>query len=116
MTARYILALIIGCLTVVQACREDSISPPDNGGTTNTIILTNNAFNPSEFTVAVGTTVTWRNTDNVDHTSTSDDGSWDTGNIAPGASATTTFNQAGTFGYHCTYHRTLGMTGTITVQ
>jgi plastocyanin len=41
---------------------------------------------------------------------------WDTGNMNPGTSKTTTFNTAGTFGFHCTYHAAMGMTGTITVH
>jgi plastocyanin len=41
---------------------------------------------------------------------------WDTGNMNPGTSKTTTFNTAGPFGFHCTYHAAMGMTGTITVH
>jgi plastocyanin len=73
-------------------------------------------FSPATITVRVGTTVTWNNNDGVAHTSTSDTGVWDTGRLAPGATATTTFNTAGTFTYNCTYHAAMGMKGTVVVQ
>jgi plastocyanin len=41
---------------------------------------------------------------------------WDTGNMAAGFSAVTTFNTAGTFPYHCTIHALMGMKGTVVVQ
>lgn len=80
----------------------------------NTVVISNYAFGPTSMTVTKGTTVTWQNDDAVAHTSTSNTGAWDTGNISAGGSATTTFSTAGTFAYHCTYHTM--MTGTIVVQ
>jgi plastocyanin len=65
-------------------------------------------------TVSVGTTVTWVNGDNTSHTSTSNNGAFDTGTIAPGGSASFRFQSAGSFPYHCTFHP--GMIATITVQ
>jgi plastocyanin len=76
--------------------------------------LGNRAFNPDDLTVSVGTSVTWTNTDAVAHTSTSDTRVWDSGAVAPGAQFSTTFQNAGTFRYHCTIHP--GMVGTVTVQ
>jgi plastocyanin len=73
-------------------------------------------FSPATITVPAGTTVTWKNNDAYAHTSTSDTGVWDTGNVAAGASTTTTFSTAGTFPYHCTYHAAMGMKGTVIVQ
>src|SRR5512146_271193 len=61
----------------------------------NTVLMSGMAFSPATITITVGTTVTWKNTDGIAHTSTSDTGVWDTGNIAAGGSATTTFNTAG---------------------
>src|SRR3954471_10264766 len=71
------------------------------------------AFSPASLTITAGTTVTWTNQDSATHTATADDGSWDTGNIAQGASGSVTFNTPGTFTYHCSIHP--NMTGTITV-
>ena len=71
------------------------------------------AFGPAELSVAAGTTVTFVNNDTAPHTATADDDSWDTGEIAPGASATVTFDEPGTYTYHCDFHP--NMTATITV-
>jgi plastocyanin len=76
--------------------------------------LSGSAFNPATITVARGTTVTWKNNDGMTHTSTSDTGVWDTGDIVSGGTKTTTFNTAGTFPFHCIYHA--GMKGTVVVQ
>ena len=80
----------------------------------NTVIMMNTAFNPGTVTVSKGTTITWKNNDGFDHTSTSDTGVWDTGVIPGGGSKTTSYANAGTFKYHCTIHA--GMIGTIVVQ
>ena len=48
------------------------------------------------------------------HTVTADDGSFDTGKIDPGASATITVDTAGTFAYHCNFHPSMKATITVT--
>lgn len=58
--------------------------------------------------------MTWTNKDRVAHTVTSNDGKWDSGNLAPDASFTHTFDAPGTAMYHCAIHPF--MTGTVTVQ
>jgi hypothetical protein len=64
-------------------------------------------------TIAVGDTVTWRNTGQAPHNATADDGSFKTQTIENGQSASHTFNQAGTFSYICTIHP--NMKGTVRV-
>ena len=49
-----------------------------------------------------GDTVTWVNLDSAAHTVTS--ASFDSSSLAKGQSYKFTFNQAGTFKYHCTVH------------
>jgi len=71
-------------------------------------------FNPTDLTVAVGTTVTWMNTDTVAHTSTSDGNGWSSGIVAPGGQFSFPFSTAGTFSYHCAIHP--GMMGTVVVR
>src|SRR5205823_8749489 len=72
------------------------------------------AFSPQSLTISVGTTVTWKNTTQVSHTATSDDGTtFDSGIIPSGGTFSFTFTTTGTFGYHCNIHPF--MTGTITV-
>jgi plastocyanin len=71
------------------------------------------SFQPGSISVAVGSTVTWTNDDTTGHTVTADDGSFDSGTLAPGATFSNTFSTAGTFAYHCNIHHS--MTATITV-
>lgn len=70
-------------------------------------------FNVSQTqTIKVGTTVTWMNIDDTEHTTTSNSGVWGSPILAPGKLFTFTFNQTGTFNYHCEIHP---MDGTIIV-
>jgi len=78
------------------------------------VSMTGIKFVPDALTVTVGTTVTWTNDDTVAHTVTADDGSFDSGMIAPGGTFSFTFNTAGTYPYKCTVHLP-DMIGTITV-
>jgi len=85
------------------------------GGTTSNIIyMKGSAFSNPSLTVVTGTTVTWMNDDNMTHTVTSDNGVFNSGNMAPGSSYSYTFSAAGTFNYHCIIHS--GMTGSVTVS
>jgi plastocyanin len=63
-----------------------------------------NAFTPSRIEVASGATIRWTNNDQMVHTVTADDGSWDSGPIEPGASWSHTFTGTGDFSFHCTPH------------
>lgn len=76
--------------------------------------LGNRAFTPDALDVAVGTTVTWTNTDSTSHTSTSDATGWNSGIVAPGGKFSFAFQQTGTFLYHCAIHP--GMVGTVSVR
>jgi plastocyanin len=72
------------------------------------------AFVPSSLIINVGDTVEWRNRDFVGHSSTSNDGVWDSGILVRDQRWSFVFTQSGNFGYHCTPHPT--MTGSIVVQ
>lgn len=71
------------------------------------------SFTPGTVTIAVGATVTWTNHDVTAHTTTADNGAWNT-TMSPGGTFSRAFPTAGTFDYKCTIHPT--MTGTITVK
>jgi len=75
--------------------------------------ISNFSFGPNELEVKVGTTVTWTNKDNMGHTVTADDGTFDSGTLGKGSTFSVTFSEAGTFSYHCNFHPS--MIGTITV-
>jgi LPXTG-motif cell wall-anchored protein len=70
-------------------------------------------FVPATVTIAVGDTVVWTNNGASPHTSTG--GSWNSGTMNPGASFSHTFSSAGTFPYVCSFHESIGMTGTVIV-
>lgn len=72
-------------------------------------------FSPNPIRITTGSSVTWTNNTGLTHTSTSDTGAWDTGNIAMGqTSRAISFNTPGTFTYHCSIHPS--MTGSVIVS
>jgi plastocyanin len=72
------------------------------------------AFDPPSTSVPVGGELTWTNADPAPHTVTADDGSFDSGPMDPGGTFSATFDQPGSFAYHCEIHPT--MKGTVTVE
>jgi plastocyanin len=61
-------------------------------------------FAPNRIEIVAGGAVTWTNNDQLVHTITADDGTWDSGPIEPGKTWTHTFAQPGEYGFHCTPH------------
>lgn len=118
------VALVICMLG--SACGDSSspvaptLAPAPDGASSSVTIpmgaefLGNRAFAPDELTVPVGTVVTWKNTDSISHTSTTDAEGWNSGIIAPGGQFSFAPQTAGTFRYHCTIHP--GMVGTVVVR
>jgi plastocyanin len=86
-------------------------TPASTGGAANFYQIRSKAF-PS-ITVVEGSTVTWTNADTGEHTVTADDGSFDSGKIAPGSTFQRTFQAAAAVKYHCSVD--LSMTGTVNV-
>ncbi|HEX3689442.1 MAG TPA: cupredoxin family copper-binding protein [Solirubrobacteraceae bacterium] len=70
-------------------------------------------FSPATTTIHVGDTVTWSNSGPSSHTATAGNGSFNTGILKKGQSASHTFTQPGTFAYVCQIHSF--MHGTIVV-
>ncbi len=103
--------LLIGGLTISSPAGASTTA---QGETVVVEAADGNVFEPATVTINVGDTVTWRNTDDVPHTSTSDDGVWDSGALAAGEEFSFTFEEAGTFPYFCEFHP--GMEGTVVVQ
>lgn len=69
-------------------------------------------YHPASLTVMPGDTVVWINRDAVPHTATSEEGVWDSGSIAAGASWSFAVTEAAIGAYICDFHPT--MTGTLT--
>jgi plastocyanin len=100
-------------LTVVEGGGEPEGEDGEEEAEEITIEIVDFAFDPAEVEIAPGTTVTWVNNDSAPHTATSDDGVFDSGTLEPGDSFSFTFEDTGTFAYHCDIHP--NMTATITV-
>jgi plastocyanin len=129
---RTVLAISVGLLLTLAACgggddasseaetaatetaasESSESAPPAAAADGAAIAIASFAFSGAT-EVAVGTTVTVTNDDSTTHTWSSEDGTFDSGSIAPGESFEFTFDTAGTFAYHCNFHAS--MQGTITV-
>jgi plastocyanin len=74
-------------------------------------------FNPQMLTIDAGDTVRWVNAaGGPSHDVVSEDGSWTPSILANEFIFEVVFPDEGEFGYFCTPHRNIGMTGTITVE
>lgn len=78
-----------------------------------TVRIAGHSFSPANLTIAAGDSVTFINEDRAPHTATANNGSFDTGRLGRGDSATLTFGSAGSFDYFCAIHPS--MTARLTV-
>lgn len=72
------------------------------------------SFKPETITIKKGTTVRWTQKDSAKHTVTSDDLSFSSELLSKSETWSYTFNEAGTFNYHCAIHPS--MKGTVIVE
>jgi len=106
-------------VTVLGFALAGVSAAPTNAVTTHSVSVVDFSFSPKSLTVQAGDMVVWTNDGSTDHTVTADNGSFDSGSIAPGQSFSHTFSSAGAVPYHCKFHGAaggIGMAGTITVQ
>jgi LPXTG-motif cell wall-anchored protein len=78
--------------------------PKARAATPGSVTIKDFAFGPGSITVNVGESVTWNNNGPSGHSATARDGSFDTGILAKGKSASHTFTKAGSFSYICRPH------------
>ena len=128
-------AVVLVCLISAVACGSDYTAPPAAPSAPSPTpeptpapsvqpasvsipsgaeFLGNRAFVPAELNVAIGTTVTWTNTDSTSHTTTSDASGWNSGIVGNGRTFSFAFQNAGTFSYHCAIHPS--MVGKVVVR
>jgi plastocyanin len=128
--SRFRFVLLAGILALATACGSSNSatpssptptptpSPAASGSTvaipTGAQTLGSSAYVPNPITVAAGRAVTWMNNDSTAHTVTSNTGVFNSGTLGPGQSFSFTFQNAGTFQYHCSFHA--GMVGSVVVQ
>lgn len=105
--------LLVGLSLLWMALAFAAGVAPVRAGAGHVVEIVDFGYAPADLTISAGDTVTWTNLDAVAHTATATDGTWDTGLLEQGASASITFTAAGTYEYLCTPHPS--MTGRITV-
>ena len=76
--------------------------------------IDNFVFGPQAITVAVGTTVTWTNSDDIPHTAVSTDGVFKSKVMDTDEKFSYTFTKAGTYSYYCSVHPK--MTGQVVMK
>jgi plastocyanin len=76
--------------------------------------IDNFSFGPAALIVAVGTTVTWVNRDDIPHTVVSTDGAFKSKVLDTDEKFSFTFSKAGSYPYFCSIHPK--MTGKVVVQ
>jgi plastocyanin len=95
--------------------RAAAAPPVAPGGTPDALIhIANLNFDGKIVRVRAGARVRWINDDQLQHTVTADDGSFDSGLVEPGRMFDRVFDRPGEFSYHCTPHPF--MTGRIIVE
>jgi plastocyanin len=103
------LLVLLGLLWLIIGASATSTAAADMA-----ITIQGFAFSPATITVPVGTKVTWTNQDPATHTVTSDTGVFDSKNLTTGGTFSFTFNQAGSFAYHCAIHTRMVATIVVT--
>ena len=100
----------LGAVALITAAL---VGAPAAVGGGSSIVASGTSFTPANTTVTQGTSVTWSFQGGT-HTTTSNQGFWSSGSLSTGS-----FDQgmpsAGKFPYHCTFHESLGMKGSIAV-
>jgi plastocyanin len=105
---------LVGCGDDDSAEGADVASSPAVPGQPVAVEIDGFRFQPADVEVDVGEEVVWTNGDDFAHTAMATDESFDTGDLAPGAtSAPVSFEEPGTYSYFCGIHNS--MTGTVTV-
>jgi plastocyanin len=109
-------SIVLLCAIVITSCGDDDAQEPaaavgtDAPATataTATVVIKDVKFVTSEVRVTTNGQVTFDNQDSQPHTATADPGapaSFDTDSIAAGAKKPITFDTAGTYTYHCSFH------------
>jgi plastocyanin len=107
MPVMFAMLLLLGGSSSARANDQPSAATAE-------VKIDNFSFAPQTLTVAVGTTVTWTNRDDIPHTVVSTDGVFKSKVRDTDEKFSYTFAKAGTYPYFCSVHPK--MTGKIVVQ
>lgn len=106
------IELILASILLISSISLGICADPSQAAVS-TVEIKSFSFQPESITVQVGGTVSWVNRDSVDHTVTSEEGTFNSGNIMSGGEFKFTFTKPGTYNYRCSIHPS--MTGVVTV-
>jgi plastocyanin len=110
------LALAMAAAACSSSTPSSDPAPDPSDGTA-TVKVLDSVYEPEDITVAAGTTVTWEWVDTeLPHNVVADDGTFNSGDLVTEGSYSFTFDEAGTYSYHCVAHKSTGMVGTVTVS
>ena len=112
-TAVLLAALGLGIAGLRAGTGNFTASAQQKSETTE-VKIDNFSFGPATLTVAVGTTVTWTNHDEIPHTVVSTDKVFKSKVLDTDEKFSFTFSKAGTYPYFCSIHPK--MTGTVVVR
>jgi Icc protein len=103
-----IAILMLAALPAVKASADQPSAPAAD------VKIDNFSFTPQTLNVAVGTTVTWTNRDDIPHTVVSTDGVFKSKVRDTDEKFSFKFDKAGTYSYYCSIHPK--MTGQVVVH
>jgi plastocyanin len=111
-----LLAVVMVVMVLLLAASPNVTANTQQSATTAEVKIDNFSFSPTTITVAVGTTVTWTNRDDIPHTVVSSDDSKALKSkvMDTDEKFSFTFTKPGTFPYFCSVHPK--MTGTVVVK
>jgi plastocyanin len=103
---RRVILLVVGSLALMLAGPASSANPA--------VKIKRTGFVPATVTINQNDSVTWTNTDTINHQVVANGGSFASPILAPGKAYTRTFRNGGRFGYHDSLHPSLK--GTVVVR
>ena len=112
--ASLLVTAVMGLGGFVGEHKSFTASAQEKPASTAEVKIDNFSFGPAAITVAVGTTVTWINRDDIPHTVVSTDKVFKSKVLDTDEKFSYTFTKAGEYPYFCSIHPK--MTGKVVVQ
>jgi plastocyanin len=114
LAATVMIATVLGCSAGSPSVAASAQKAAATAAEGPEVKIDNFSFTPPTLAVAVGTTVTWTNRDDVPHTVVSTEKVFKSKVLDTDEKFSYTFDKAGSYPYFCSLHPK--MTGTVVVQ
>jgi plastocyanin len=99
-----VVSAILGVIFGERGEDRSDDTPTIVQGMAVTIDIEDFNFDPGHVSVPAGASVTWVNNDSAPHDATADSDAWQTETLDEDESEAITFDDPGTFTYHCSIH------------